>query len=75
MKHKTHKVLNAAYMYYYASDVIFNDEHLPSGSGSGSTSHEDMNGLDRRIRMKLQERLNALVGDIMIVAKNVCTIR
>ena len=61
MKHKTHNVLNAAYMFYYASDVISS----PGGSADDAATHEF------KSRQKLGERLNALVADLLVVAKNV----
>lgn len=61
MKHKTHDVLNAAYMFYYASDVISS----PGGSADDAATHE------AKSRQKLGERLNALVADLLVVAKNV----
>jgi glycylpeptide N-tetradecanoyltransferase len=59
MNHKTHNELSAAYMFYYASDAI-------SGPGGSSDA-----GHDGRAKGKLGERLNALVGDMLIVAKQV----
>ncbi|RSH90742.1 glycylpeptide N-tetradecanoyltransferase [Saitozyma podzolica] len=59
MKHKKHDVLNAAYLFYYASDAIFQ----PGGS-SDEAAHE------AKSKSRLGERLNALVGDMMVVAKN-----
>lgn len=61
MKHKTHNVLNAAYMFYYASDVISS----PGGSADDAAAHEI------KSRQKLGERLNELVADLLVVAKNV----
>ena len=61
MKHKTHSVLNAAYMFYYASDVIFS----PGGSADDAETHE------AKARSKLGERLNALVADLLVVAQTV----
>lgn len=61
MKHKEHTLLNAAYMYYYASDAIFS----PGGSYDDAATH------DIKAKQKLGERLNALVGDLLTVAKNV----
>lgn len=54
MKHPKHDVLNAAYLFYYATDVIFR----PGGSeGEGNKG--------------LGERLNLLIGDLLVVAHNV----
>jgi glycylpeptide N-tetradecanoyltransferase len=61
MKHPKHSVLNAAYMYYYASDVIFS----PGGSSDDAAAHE------AKAKVKLEERLNALVNDLLIVAQKV----
>jgi glycylpeptide N-tetradecanoyltransferase len=61
MKHKQHNLLNAAYMFYYASDVI----SQPSGSADGAAAH------DAKSKQKLSDRLNALVADLLVVAKNV----
>ena len=61
MKHKNHNLLNAAYMYYYASDVTSS----PGGSADDAATH------DAKAKAKLGERLNALVADLLVVAKNV----
>ena len=61
MKSKKHDVLNAAYMFYYASDVIFS----PGGSADAAETHE------LKAKRRLAERLNELVNDLLIVAKNV----
>jgi glycylpeptide N-tetradecanoyltransferase len=61
MKHKKYDVLNAAYLFYYASDAIFQ----PSGSADDAAAHA------AKSRRKLGERLNALVNDVMVIAKNV----
>ncbi|GFZ50470.1 Glycylpeptide N-tetradecanoyltransferase [Saitozyma sp. JCM 24511] len=60
MKHKKHDVLNAAYLFYYASDAIFQ----PGGSSDDAAAHE------AKSKSRLGERLNSLVGDMMVVAKN-----
>ncbi|KAK1925924.1 Glycylpeptide N-tetradecanoyltransferase [Papiliotrema laurentii] len=60
MKHKNHNVLNAAYMFYYASDVISS----PGGSADDAATH------DAKSKAKLGERLNALVSDLLVIAKN-----
>ena len=62
MKHKTHTLLNAAYLFYYASDVIFS----PGGSSDDAATHE------AKAKSRLAERLNGLVGDILVVAQKVC---
>lgn len=61
MKHPKHKILNAAYMYYYASDVLF---------GPGKSS-DDVDAHDAKSRAKLAERLNQLVEDMLTVAHQV----
>ncbi|KAL7420444.1 glycylpeptide N-tetradecanoyltransferase [Cryptotrichosporon argae] len=60
MKHKTHTMLNAAYMFYYASDVIFS----PGGSSDDAAAHE------AKARSRLGERLNALIADLLVMAQN-----
>jgi len=54
MKHPKHNVLNAAYMYYYASEAAFPAEGTSDAKG----------------KAKLAERLNALVNDLLIMAKH-----
>ena len=61
MKHKTHNMLNAAYMFYYASDVISS----PGGSADDAAAH------DAKAKQKLAARLNELVSDLLVVAKSV----
>jgi glycylpeptide N-tetradecanoyltransferase len=61
MKSTKYDVLNAGYMYYYASDMIFS----PGGSSEDAETHE------ARAKGKLEERLNALMGDLLVTAKNV----
>jgi glycylpeptide N-tetradecanoyltransferase len=61
MKHPTHKLLNAAYLFYYASDVMFS----PGGSSDDAATHE------MKSRSRLGERLNNLVGDILTIAQQV----
>jgi len=63
MKHKKHNLLNAAYLFYYASDSIFS----PGGSADDAATHE------AKAKNKLGERLNALVNDIMVIAQTVCS--
>jgi hypothetical protein len=78
MKHAKHDVLNAAYMFYYATDAAFEEgytyageEAEPGPSTSGSRNGKGSAGAHERAR--LGERLNGLVGDMMVVAKNVRT--
>ena len=61
MKHAKHNMLNAAYLFYYASDVIFS----PGGSADDADTHAI------RVNAKLGERLNALVNDVMVIAHKV----
>lgn len=61
MKSPKHDLLKAGYMYYYASDVIFS----PGGSSDDAEAHE------AKAKGKLEERLNALVNDMLITAHNV----
>lgn len=61
MKHKKHNLLNAAYLYYYASDVIFS----AGGSADDAATHQV------KAKSKLEERLNALVNDVLMVAQKV----
>lgn len=60
MQHPKHDVLNAAYMYYYATDCIL------SGEGSSSSSDAD----SAKTTAKLSARLNALVADLLVMAKS-----
>ncbi|KAK6907909.1 glycylpeptide N-tetradecanoyltransferase [Kwoniella mangroviensis CBS 8886] len=59
MKHPKHDMLKAAYMFYYASDVIFQ----PGGSADDAATH------DLKTNRKLEERLNALSNDMLSIAK------
>ncbi|KAJ9092808.1 hypothetical protein QFC21_006684 [Naganishia friedmannii] len=60
MKHPTHKSLETAYAFYYATDVIgFPGEG--EGNGSGRDTQEE--------KERLGARLNALMRDCLIVAK------
>ncbi|WVQ73551.1 glycylpeptide N-tetradecanoyltransferase [Cryptococcus sp. DSM 104548] len=59
MKNPKHNLLNAAYLFYYASDSVFS----AGGSSDDAAAH------DRKAKRNLEERLNALVSDIMIMAK------
>ncbi|WRT66752.1 glycylpeptide N-tetradecanoyltransferase [Kwoniella shivajii] len=59
MKHPKHDVLNAAYLFYYASDVIFS----AGGSSDDAATH------DAKANKKLEERLNALTNDMLSIAK------
>lgn len=61
MKSTKYDLLNAGYMYYYASDVIFS----PGGSSEDAEKHE------ARANGRLEERLNELMGDLLIAAKSV----
>lgn len=58
MQHPKYDVLNAAYMFYYATDCIF--------SAGGSADAKDH---DAKEQAKLSERLNLLVRDLLIMAK------
>lgn len=58
-----HGVLEAAYMYYYATDAAFQ----PGVEGAGAVA---LKGHANRADDKLRERLHALVGDALIVANN-----
>lgn len=64
MKHGKYDVLNAAYMYYYASDVIFS----AGGSADDAETHE------AKAKSKLDERLNSLIHDLMVMAQTVRTL-
>ncbi|KAI9634584.1 Glycylpeptide N-tetradecanoyltransferase [Dioszegia hungarica] len=69
MKHPTHRILNAAYLYYYASDSIFR----PSSGGSEAVAESSASvGIveERKRRERLGARLVQLSGDLMVVAKN-----
>lgn len=62
MKHPTHKSLETAYAFYYATDVI-GFPSAEAGNGSGRDSAEE--------KEVLGQRLNALMKDCLIVAKQV----
>ncbi|KAJ9119010.1 hypothetical protein QFC22_003499 [Naganishia vaughanmartiniae] len=60
MKHPTHKSLETAYAFYYATDVIgFPKEEAGNGSGRDTEADKEV----------LARRLNALMRDCLIVAK------
>lgn len=61
MQSPKHDTLNAAYMFYYASDAIFS----PGGSSDDVGRHQ------AKAKSKLDERLNALSNDMLVVAQNV----
>ena len=61
MQSPKHDTLNAAYMFYYASDAIFS----PGGSSDDAERH------GAKAKSKLDERLNALSNDMLVVAQNV----
>lgn len=61
MKHPTHKSLNTAYAFYYATDSA-----PPAPAAGGKDSPED--------KARLGERLNALMKDCLIVAKAVSSL-
>jgi glycylpeptide N-tetradecanoyltransferase len=60
MKHAKHQDLHTAYAFYYASDVLFS----PGGSDEDASKKKD----------RLAVRLNELMKDAMIIAKQVCAI-
>lgn len=64
MKSPKHDTLNAAYLFYYASDAIFS----PGGSSDDAARHE------AKAKSKLGERLNALSNDMLVVAQNVAMV-
>lgn len=57
MQHPKYDVLNAAYLFYYASDAAF----------SAGASSDD----ETKLKAKLDERLNALSRDMLTVAQTV----
>jgi glycylpeptide N-tetradecanoyltransferase len=61
MQSPKHDTLNAAYLFYYASDAIFS----PGGSSDDAEKHE------AKAKSKLAERLNALSQDMLSVAQGV----
>jgi len=61
MQSTKYDTLNAAYLFYYASDAIFS----PSGSSDNVEKHE------AKAKSKLAERLNALSQDMLSVAQSV----
>ena len=61
MQSTKHDTLNAAYLFYYASDAIFS----PGGSSDDAERHE------AKAKSKLAERLNALSHDMLAVAQGV----
>ncbi|KLT41550.1 N-myristoyl transferase [Cutaneotrichosporon oleaginosum] len=59
MQHPKYDCLNAAYMFYYASDVVF----APGASSDDAFTH------DLKTQNLLDRRLNALVTDLLVMAK------
>jgi len=57
MKHPKHKDLGTAYLFYYATDAALS----PSGSQGG----------EAKAKERLSKRLNMLVNDCLVVAKDV----
>ena len=57
MKHAKHKDLGTAYLFYYATDVGLS----PSSSQGGEDKVKDL----------LKKRLNGLVNDCLVIAKEV----
>lgn len=55
MQHPKYDVLNAAYMFYYATDCVFSKDAGASSDADGQA--------------KLSARLNQLVGDLLVMAK------
>lgn len=60
MKHAKHKDLGTAYLFYYATDAALS----PSGSQGG----------EAKAKERLSKRLNSLVNDCLIVAKDVSVV-
>lgn len=77
MKHPKHNLLNAAYMFYYATDVIFpppsSSAHSDAdvNAGESSVAAVGTGGEDAKTKKKLETRLNALTADLLIIAKQV----
>ncbi|OXG11802.1 glycylpeptide N-tetradecanoyltransferase [Cryptococcus neoformans Ze90-1] len=75
MKHPKHNLLNAAYMFYYATDVIFPPSSSSAHSdadvnaGESSVAAVGTGGEDAKTKKKLETRLNALTADLLIIAK------
>ncbi|EAL17377.1 hypothetical protein CNBN0070 [Cryptococcus deneoformans B-3501A] len=77
MKHPKHNLLNAAYMFYYATDVVFppssssanSDVDVDANAGESSVAAVGTGGEDAKTKKKLETRLNALTADILIIAK------
>ncbi|BEI80486.1 hypothetical protein CcaverHIS002_0110150 [Cutaneotrichosporon cavernicola] len=59
MQHPKYDCLNAAYMFYYASDAVF----APGASSDDAFTH------DLKTQNLLDRRLNALVTDLLVMAK------
>lgn len=79
MKHPKHNLLNAAYMFYYATDVVFppssssahSNVDVDANAGESSVAAVGTGGEDAKTKKKLETRLNALTADILIIAKQV----
>lgn len=77
MKHPKHNLLNAAYMFYYATDVIFSPSSTSAHSdadvnaGESSVAAVGTGGEDAKTKKKLKTRLNALTVDLLVIAKQV----
>ncbi|KIR25687.1 glycylpeptide N-tetradecanoyltransferase [Cryptococcus deuterogattii LA55] len=75
MKHPKHNLLNAAYMFYYATDVVFSPSSSSAHSdadvnaGESSVAAVGTGGEDAKTKKKLETRLNALTADLLVIAK------
>lgn len=77
MKHPKHNLLNAAYMFYYATDVAFSPSSssahsdVDGNAGESSVAAVSTGGEDAKTKKKLETRLNALTADLLVIAKQV----
>lgn len=66
-----HSLLNAAYTFYYATEAAFApaDGEIASSSGAGAGDE------DSQLVARKEQRLRALMKDLLIEAKAVCPSR
>lgn len=72
MKSEKHKVVRAAYLFYYATETAFSsDSPSSSSSSSAVASSSSARAPPAGSNSLLRERLNSLINDALILAKKV----